>query len=336
MDESGGLDGGDPSEPPHAAPPPADLPEVIDIAEAGDLVLDLVFENSKSTLRSTRNAIKKTTRPGAAAPPPAAPKARSRVGFRVEMAVLRRHSPYFEMLLGDTRFTEARAVTAALGALRLAGVTEPGAAPAADLPWVRIVDDDAATRLALHREAAFTDLLRVLHGRAPAAESPPLDHVVAYAVLADRFDCGAAASKVMVSGWKLRWPGTQRRAPPAGAAGEEPRLSRAAENVLRQKILVGWLLNQPQRFQAATRELIMSGSRKWAAYPEQDGDEEVEEPTWWNLQDGLERKFAPVSSSSSSSSILPSPRPVGRPQPDPTAGTSPLSPPPPQSSRRAS
>jgi hypothetical protein len=146
------------------------------------------------------------------------------------------------------------------------------------------VDDDEATRLA-HREEAFGDMLRVLHGKEAATEAPTLDFITTLAVLADRFDCAAPVSKIMASGFKFKWPITQRK----GVAGEDPKMSRNIENTLREKVLVSWLLNQPTRFQASTKELIMNGSKNWSAFPEQD--EGKEEATWWHLQDGIEGKL---------------------------------------------
>ncbi|RYC53588.1 hypothetical protein CHU98_g12622 [Xylaria longipes] len=67
-------------------------------------------------------------------------------------------------------------------------------------------------------------------------------------------------------------------------------MSRASENVLRQKILVSWLLNQPVRFAAATRELIMNGSCQWSSFGE-EAEDETNSATWWYLQDGLEQEL---------------------------------------------
>lgn len=109
-------------------------------------------------------------------------------------------------------------------------------------------------------------------------------------MLADRFDCAAAVSKYVAAGLKFKWPMTSRkplRDETAGFSG----MTRANENVLRQKILVSWLLNQPARFQAATKELIMNGSCQWSSFGEQD--DETTSATWWYLQDGLEREFQP-------------------------------------------
>lgn len=254
------------------------LPPVVDIAATGDLVLDVTFENSKATLKSARQADRKLTTRTTPAP---GLKGRVRLGFRVELATLRRQSKYFEKLLGDTRFKEANAIAAALSALSSRGV-RPAAAEAKDLAWIKIVDDDEATRYA-RREQVFADLLRVLHGQKATTTPATMDYVTAMAVFADRFDCALAVAKIINTGLKFRWP-TMRKAP----AGEDVKMSRSTENVLRQKVLVAWLLNLPDRFSAATRELIIGGSCKWTAFP--DPNEAEDEPTWWYLQDGLERE----------------------------------------------
>ncbi|RYP00498.1 hypothetical protein DL764_006490 [Monosporascus ibericus] len=145
------------------------LPEVISIDPAGDLILDVTFETSSkaTTTHKTSGARKNPTQ--AAAPLP--PQTRSmRRAYRVDAAALRRQSRYFEKLLGDARFREAAEVAAALDRLAARGVRPRDVVTAADaaelLPWVRVLDDDEATRFpARVREAALAGLLHVLHGR---------------------------------------------------------------------------------------------------------------------------------------------------------------------------
>ncbi|KAI0406376.1 hypothetical protein F4802DRAFT_596402 [Xylaria palmicola] len=303
-DSAGGSpDGGDPSSDPSRN---GEQPEVITISERGDVVLDATFQNSKETIRAARKAgtAQAQAQPRQAGrgeplpqqPPP--PKARVRLAFRVELAVLRRQSKYFDRLLGDARFREAKDVTDALAALSLRGVA-PGDADAGELPWIAIHDDDEATPYA-YRELAFADLLRILHSREARAGSPAqtqpvtMPFVTTLAVLADRFDCAAAVSRYVATGLKFKWPVTTGRAGnrPAredGIAGLGGTMSRASESVLRQKILVSWLLNQPAKFQAATRELIMNGSCRWSSFGEEEG--EAATATWWYLQDGLEQEL---------------------------------------------
>ncbi|KAI0469276.1 hypothetical protein F4859DRAFT_139472 [Xylaria cf. heliscus] len=304
MEDSGGgaPDGGDSSSEPARSGSNnnnKDRPEVIVIAKHGDVVLDATFQNSKDTIRAARKAAsaQTTTAPrrgggggGEPQAPPPQPKARVRLAFRVDLAVLRRQSKYFDKLLGDAHFREARDVASAMAALALKGV-EPGAADVAELPWVAVQDDDAATSYAF-RERVFADLLRVVHGG--EAATPQVQITMAFvttlAVLADRFDCAAAVAKYVATGLKFKWPVTSRGKPAREDGIGVGGMSRASENVLRQKILVSWLLNQPGKFTVATRELIINGSCQWSSFGEVVEDETTS-ATWWYLQDGLEQEL---------------------------------------------
>ncbi|KAI0479164.1 hypothetical protein GGR56DRAFT_364799 [Xylariaceae sp. FL0804] len=295
MDDLSGTPDGDSTPDPNVS---GKLPEVIVIAEKGDLVLDVTFENSKDTIRSAKRAQPKFRLSGQEPPP--VPKSRVRLAFRVDLGVLKKQSKYFEKLLGDARFSEARDIADAFAALSVRSI-KPAAADAADLPWITIQDDDEATSHAF-RDAAFADLLRILHGRDTVTKQAGMPFVATLAVLADRFDCTGAVSKHVAAGrLKFKWPVTSRR--PAGAAAaardETPapsRSSNSSENVLRQKLLVSWLLNLPGKFQAATRELIMNGSCQWSSFHEPDDDDgaaaaTAAAATWWYLQDGLEEEL---------------------------------------------
>jgi hypothetical protein len=275
MDEPIAGPDGDPS---HARAGVRELPNVIDILPGGDVVLDVTFTTSKETLKSA----KKLSQPGAgrtAVRPMLS--ARIRVGYRVHLAVLKRQSKYFNNLLGDSRFQEAKSIEAAFQNLSLRNI-KPADADPNDLPWIRIADDDEATRSA-GREDVFGDLLRILHGVYLAIKVPTMAYVTLLAVLADRFDCPSPVSRCLSMKMKFKWPTTQTKLP----QGEDGiQLSRAAEETLRQKILVSWLLDQPMKMHMATRELILYGSSRWSAYPENDSND----ATWWDLQYGLESK----------------------------------------------
>lgn len=278
----------------------AALPEVIAIALKGDILLDVTFETSKSTLKATRRAIPKP-RPGQRDPPPPQPvlKPQIRLAYRVHLATLKQHSRYFTNLLGDTRFQEASVVAAKLEELTLAG-EKPGEADAWKLPRVRITDDDEATRSA-GREAVFGDMLRMLHGLDPIAKPVNMLYVVTLAVMADRFAC-AGAVRSHLAKLKFKWPPTaQPRLREDGFSG----LSLAAEELVRQKVLASWLLEWSTRFAGATRDLIMFGSHRWSVqYAEDDEDEAPEagksavetrqEALWWYLPDELEGKCPPI------------------------------------------
>lgn len=283
--------------------------EVVTIAAKGDILLDVTFETSRSTLKTARkfNAASKP-RPSqtsalASTPPIVQPKSNVRLAFRVDLATLQKHSRYFTNLLGDTRFREARAVTSALDDLIRQGV-QPGEAPPDRLPRVPITDDDEATRSS-SREGVFADMLRIVHGQRDAAPKPvSLLYVVTLAVLADRFACTAPVARYLTTGLKFKWPATPpSRLEPGGLSG----LSLAAEEVVRQKVLVSWLLDQPVRFAAATREMVVYGSHRWEAeyLAEENGDRGADagddaafarqEAIWWYLPDDLEGKCPPSS-----------------------------------------
>lgn len=255
------------------------LPEVIniDIVQNGDLILDVTFENSRDTIRSAQAAQSKLGSQGTQP----VPKKKTRVAFRVSIKALKGQSKYFEKLLTDIRFLEANDISSAFAALSLKNI-KPDAAEAKDLPWIKIRDDDQATRYA-YRDGAFADLLRVLHGKEVVTKQVTMIFVTTLAVLADRFDCAAAVSKYLASGLKFKWPVTSRKP----VRDEVSVMSRVNEDILRQKILVSWLLNQPTRFQSATKEIIMNGSCRWSPFAEEDDGSHA---TWWYLQDGLERK----------------------------------------------
>ena len=275
-------DDGEPSNPGGADEPPKP-PEVIAIAEPGrgDVILDVTFLTSKETLKAARKALTATNRRlGKAAPndpPKLSPKVR--VAFLVDHKTLKARSKYFSILLGNTQFSEARRVKDGLSALVARQLSLAKATPA-DLPWVAILDDDEASREA-RREAILEDLLRILHDKEVKTPGVTVSYVAALALLADRFDCTATVSRGLTTHLKFRWPLT--RAKPIAGAEDSSRGGSETEQILRQKILIAWLLDQPLRLHNSTRELIMRGSRQWGSAPDASRT-----PPWWDLPSGLE------------------------------------------------
>ncbi|ROW03752.1 hypothetical protein VMCG_05416 [Cytospora schulzeri] len=298
----------EPSEPPQdgdsSPPTSSDLPTVIIIAPKGDVLLEVTFETSKSTLQATRKALPKP-RPGQREPPPPQPllKPQIHLAYRVDLDTLKKHSKYFTNLLGDTRFQEARTIESRFKDLSLRG-EKPSDLDPEHLPRVSITDDDEATRSA-GREDVFRDMLRVLHGGGIVTRPVTILYVATLAVMADRFACTAAVSRYLGTGLKFKWPATPLPKP-SGEVDGMASLSPAAEEVLRQKILVSWLLDQPVRFQAATKELVLFGSHRWSAEGAEEEDEDAEngsrsmadaatasrqEALWWYLPDELEEEL---------------------------------------------
>lgn len=249
-------------------------PDVTNIDPTGDVILDVTFDTSRNTVRQAQ----KTAR-AARLPVPANIKHRTRFAYRVKISLMKKQSKYFESLLGNTQFHEARVVKEALSVLSAAQVKPADACPD-DLPWIQIQDDDDATQTA-GRDAVFSDLLRILHGQDIATKPITMTFVTTLAILADRFTCTAVISRCLATRLKFKWPATHK----GPRADDSTGLTESAEGLLRQKILAAWLLDQPPRLQAATRDLIMFGSRQWSFVSEVLSEDK---PSWWDLPDDLE------------------------------------------------
>lgn len=256
-------------------------PTFVDIVSDGDVVLDVTFNTSKETLRLARKAAaQKVAARKSGNGRARVLKPQVRVAYRVRLATLKEQSGYFRHMLSDSRFVEGRTISEAFAKLTLRGVKADDAEPA-DLPWVKIVDDDEATRSA-HRDVAFGDLLRMLHEVDTVAKGQNMHSVAVLTVLADRFDCLPPVSRYIFGRIQFKWTPDRK----FGRDGE--RATTAQEETVRQKILVSWLLDRPPNFHAATRELIMTGSTRWSAYEEPETT--VKGATWWDLQDDIESK----------------------------------------------
>lgn len=258
------------------------LPQTIDIDAAGDIVLDVTFETSSVTLKQSRRAaLAASKKAGAKAPSPSEFKASVRVAYRVSLATLNKHSKYFSNLLSNSQFREARLIAEAHKELAERKV-KPQEADIEHLPWISIVDDDDATKVA-GREVAMEDILRIIHQKAPKTTRATMTHAMTLTIMADRFDCVSAVAHALKEDFKFKWPLTTGR--PLRAEDGRPT---DAEQVLRQKVLVSWLLGQPARLQHSTRELIMRGSSLWSEFHDPGAELTA---SWWNLPDGLEEEL---------------------------------------------
>ncbi|KAH7157019.1 hypothetical protein EDB81DRAFT_881306 [Dactylonectria macrodidyma] len=265
-------------------PSTSDLPRTIDVDPAGDIVLDVTFETSAATLNRTRRAVLAASRKAGTAPPPAsALKPQVRVAYRTSLAALKKYSKYFSNLLSNSQFREARLISDAHGKLAERKV-KPSEADILDLPWIPIADDDEATKTA-GREKVMEDILNIIHQRPPKTARATMSHVMTLAIVADRFDCVSGVARALNTDFKFKWPLTTGK--PLRSEDGKPT---DVEQVLRQKVLVAWLLGQPARFQQATRELILRGSRLWSEFHDANADPGMT-AVWWNLPDGIEEEL---------------------------------------------
>jgi hypothetical protein len=239
------------------------------IRATGDVLLDVTFENSKSKVSLapsglvTRSAATKDGKPSQNK------NATTRMLFRVRLETLRKTSKYFQLLLEPNgNFEEGKRIATAHAGLEKKG-TNATEADVADLPRISIMDDDDATRYA-GRDSVFGDLLRILHG-ADITTRLTVPYMAALAVMADRFDCHVTVGHYLRA-QRRPWPQTYGERTPA------------TEELLRQKILISWLMEDHIHFNLATKELILRGSLKWT---EMEPDSK-HQASWWDLPDGIE------------------------------------------------
>ncbi|QSZ35015.1 hypothetical protein DSL72_007877 [Monilinia vaccinii-corymbosi] len=240
---------------------------VLDIVNGGDVVLEVVFENTKACTKSIpketieRLRISKTPFPSA------------RVFYRVRLDVLKRNSKYFEHLLGSDTFGEGRAISAKFAELYLSG-KDPSKLPAAELPRIQITDEDDATRT-IGRETVFRDVLKIIHDIEHSSKVITLLYMAILVVMADKYDCMAKITRYIAGKLSnFRYP---------------PTLDKTTEEVVRQKILIFYHTNQALRLATATKELIIRGSSRWSIYDEADSNFLA---AWWDLPEDLEAELS--------------------------------------------
>ncbi|KAG8405233.1 hypothetical protein J3458_021899 [Metarhizium acridum] len=234
------------------------LPDVVNITPTGDIILSVTFETSTETLRKTRKAALPASRKASLngqSTPSQALKPKVTIAYRVQLDMLKTYSQYFGNLLTNPQFREAKLVTA--------------------------VHADLAARKSAGRESVFEDMLRILHQVPIKTTRAVMSYATTLALLADRFDCRAPVSRALTD-IKFKWPLTNTRP----YVDESGRVTET-EKVLRQKILVAWLLGQPMRLHQASRELVIRGSRLWGVY----GEEEDVQGAWWHLPEGIEEEL---------------------------------------------
>ncbi|PQE12173.1 hydroxyproline-rich glyco protein [Rutstroemia sp. NJR-2017a BVV2] len=240
---------------------------VIRVSKTGDIILDVRFENTRACTKSipseTIQKLKLSKEPFPSA----------RVFYRVRLDVLKQHSKYFERLLGSDVFGEGQIVSAKLAEFAQSKL-DPSTLPANELPRIKIVDEDEATRT-LGREAIFQDMLSILHATNHSSKTINLLYLSILVIMADRYDCMTTVSRYITSKFSsFRYP---------------PTLEKTLEEVVRQKILIFYHTNQAPRFATATKELILRGSSRWTVYEDVDPDVGA---AWWDLPEDLEAELS--------------------------------------------
>lgn len=236
--------------------------KVVEIRATGDVILDVTFENTNACTKSIpSDAIHKLRASRAAIPS-------ARFFYRVRLETLKKQSKYFAHLLGSDVFGEGRAIKDIFSGLAQSGL-QPSEVEPARLPRIKIVDEDDATRT-MGRELVFRDMLQIIHGAEHLTKPVNINYLSILVIMADRFDCSVPVARYVTGTFGgFKYPQT---------------LDNSAEEVLRQKILIFYRTSQATRLAAATKELILRGSSRWAAYSENPAFSTA----WWDLPDGLE------------------------------------------------
>ncbi|CAD6439867.1 57ef8ea7-b8c8-4c50-9bd9-81113f3f826a [Sclerotinia trifoliorum] len=241
--------------------------KAVDIGSGGNVILEVLFENTKACTKSIPNDMIQKLRTSKTPFPSA------RVFYRIRLDTLKKHSKYFGHLLGSDAFEEGRAISAKFAELSLSR-KDASKLPAEELPRIQIKDEDYATRT-IGRETVFHDMLRIIHGMDHSSKSITLLYIVILVVMADRYDCMATIARYITGRFSnFRYP---------------PTLEKTTEEVVRQKIIIFYHTNQALRLSTATKELIIRGSSRWSIYEEADSNFAA---AWWDLPEDLEAELS--------------------------------------------
>lgn len=195
--------------------------------------------------------------------------------YRVDSKILQHNSRYFENLLSD-RFSEGQKLAAALKNLKLLGHTSLEHAHLDDLPRISIVN---IGRIAISKASSIqnlvADFLRAIHGLDLAVPNPPVANIANLAVVADRFDAVDCVGKYVQRKKLLQLVEAKSKGRASSALTEER---------VRQKLLIGLLLDYPPWVIRYSKHLIIRDSVQWRP----DIEEDHTKALWWDIPNGAE------------------------------------------------
>ncbi|KAJ4333996.1 hypothetical protein N0V95_009284 [Ascochyta clinopodiicola] len=195
--------------------------------------------------------------------------------YRVDSRTLQQNSRYFENLLSD-RFSEGQKLAAALKDLKLAGHATLEDVPAESLSRITIIH---AGRIAITKASSIrylvADFLRAIHGLDLAVSNPPVANIANLAVVADRFDAVECVARYVHRKKFLQSTEAKSKGRASPALTEER---------VRQKLLIGLLLDHPTWVIRYSKHLIMRDSVQWRP----DIEEDHTKALWWDIPNGVE------------------------------------------------
>ncbi|ORX95002.1 hypothetical protein BCR34DRAFT_525746 [Clohesyomyces aquaticus] len=193
--------------------------------------------------------------------------------FRVDSSTLQQNSKYFEKLLSD-RFSEGKDLIAALATLDLSGLR--GIA-VATLPHISIVNVGRISKVSSIKTLT-ADFLRTLHGLELAVANPPVANLANLAVVADRFDALEYLSKYVR---RKKWLQA------IDAKAKSKANTTLTEGRVRQKLLIGLLLDHSPWVTQYSKHLIMRDSEQWKP----DFEPNERDALWWDLPRRVEEEM---------------------------------------------
>ena len=228
-----------------AADPKTEQSAIISIAGHGDIVLQIEHD-TKATKHTAL--------------------------FRVSSSALKQHSKYFERLLQLGRFGEANNVEEKHRELRQ-HYQNIADAPDAELPVITVQDIGRISAVK-SIAALLTDLFYILHGK-DSQTFPPVTNLANLAIVADRFDALEILKSYVNRKKMIR--ALDGKTTPKVESG-------LSEEKLRQRLLVGLMLDYPPWVEKYSTRLITKG---WVG-----GEVELSEPLWWDLPRRVEDELA--------------------------------------------
>ncbi|KAI9701196.1 MAG: hypothetical protein M1836_001865 [Candelina mexicana] len=196
--------------------------------------------------------------------------------YRVDTRRIRDASSYFDKLLHPEKFSEGLAVFMAQQKLR-SYYAESSLVPWDKLPRIGISDAGQTSKANLF-EKYLKDFLRILHGLDISTSRPSTSYFANIAIIADRLE----ALPVVVA--YIKKSNCLQK-----LDGQPNKIRRAfSQERLRQRLLVGSLLDYPDWIESASERLIL-GSQQ-IKDPQGDISHDVDDVMWWDLPGCLEAR----------------------------------------------
>ena len=199
--------------------------------------------------------------------------------YRVSIDHIQQGSAYFQKLLDPKKFGEGATVDVMLKSLQLEHQLVAHA-PVDKLPRVKIADIGKTSKVSSIK-FLFRDFLKVLHGHdilsgpsSPGSAPMPITNVANLAVVADRFDALPHVAAYV----------RRKRILDTIDSRSKAKALKSSEERLRQRLLIGILLDHSTWVMSSSQALIISGSVRWRS----DAALDNELPLWWDLPRGIE------------------------------------------------